>query len=118
LPAKDGQLSRQWVPRAIAERRKVGFDSPINQWFEGEPRRFLARFLLREDVAYLGLRDGDAVPGLVQDAGTTHSSSGASWPPKAGPASTPRMVSPTARLIGWRIVAASPAASAGLPTPR
>src|SRR5262249_20771371 len=37
-------VARKWLPRAIVEREKVGFDSPIGQWAKEELRDFLERF--------------------------------------------------------------------------
>jgi asparagine synthase (glutamine-hydrolysing) len=58
-------VARQWLPTEITERRKVGFDSPVGQWFKGELREFLLRFLSRENVAASGLLDPDAVTALI-----------------------------------------------------
>ncbi len=48
-------VARQWLPRAIVERRKVGFDSPVGQWFKDELREFVLRFLSREHIERSGL---------------------------------------------------------------
>lgn len=60
-------VAQQWIPREIAERRKVGFDSPIGQWFKGELREFLTAFLSRDNVARSGLLDADRVQELIAD---------------------------------------------------
>ncbi len=61
------EIARQWIPREIAERPKVGFDSPIGQWLKGELREFLTCFLSREHVARSGLLDGGAVQRVIGD---------------------------------------------------
>ena len=58
-------VARQWLPAEITERRKVGFDSPVGQWFKGELREFLRTFLSRENVERSGLLDPDHVSALV-----------------------------------------------------
>ena len=35
-------IAGQWLPQSIIERRKVGFDSPVGQWFKDELREFNA----------------------------------------------------------------------------
>jgi asparagine synthase (glutamine-hydrolysing) len=50
-------IAPRWIPRDIAERRKIGFDSPIGQWFKAELRPFLTGFLARDHVARSGLLD-------------------------------------------------------------
>lgn len=60
-------IARQWLPTEITERRKVGFDSPVGQWFKGELKEFLLSFLSRENVKRSGLLDPDAVTALVGD---------------------------------------------------
>jgi asparagine synthase (glutamine-hydrolysing) len=61
------ELARQWIPTDIAERRKVGFDSPIGQWFKGELREFLLGFLSRENVRRTGLLDEKKVEEMLWD---------------------------------------------------
>jgi len=56
---------RQWLPRAITERRKVGFDSPIGQWFKDELRPFLNEFLSAANLRQSGLLNPAAVHTLV-----------------------------------------------------
>jgi asparagine synthase (glutamine-hydrolysing) len=58
-------VATRWIPREIAERRKVGFDSPIGQWFKDELRPFLKSFLSPEQVQRSGLLDPGAVQRLV-----------------------------------------------------
>ena len=57
----------RWLPRDVVERPKVGFDSPIGQWFKDELRPFLTRFLSKEHVERSGLLDPAAVQGLIAD---------------------------------------------------
>jgi asparagine synthase (glutamine-hydrolysing) len=61
------QVARRWIPREIAERPKVGFDSPIGQWFKDQLRPFLDRFLSVEHVGRSGLLDPAAVKRLIGD---------------------------------------------------
>lgn len=58
-------VSRRWLPEQIVERKKVGFDSPIGQWFKGELRGFLTSFLSEEQVRRSGLLNPAAVQQLV-----------------------------------------------------
>jgi asparagine synthase (glutamine-hydrolysing) len=58
-------VAKSWVPAEIIERPKVGFDSPIGQWFKDELRPFLVQFLSREEVRRTGLLDPAAVERLV-----------------------------------------------------
>ena len=61
------EIARRWIPRGIAERRKVGFDSPIGQWFKEELRGFLLQFLSREHVDRSGLLNGGKVQEIIGD---------------------------------------------------
>lgn len=58
-------VARRWLPAEITERRKVGFDSPVGEWFKGELKGFLVDFLSPENVRRSGLLDPDAVTRLV-----------------------------------------------------
>ena len=60
-------VARQWLPRAIVERRKVGFDSPVEQWFKDELREFLLRFLSRKHVERSGLLSYAGVQRVIGD---------------------------------------------------
>jgi asparagine synthase (glutamine-hydrolysing) len=60
-------VARQWLPKEITERRKVGFDSPVGRWFKGELKEFLLSFLSRENVKRSGLLDPDSVTTLIGD---------------------------------------------------
>lgn len=59
--------ARRYLPRAVVERRKVGFDSPIGQWFKTELRDFLLGFLSPLEVARTGLLVPAAVERLVHE---------------------------------------------------
>ena len=48
-------VARRWLPHGIVERRKVGFDSPVGQWFKDELREFMLRFLSRDHIEQSGL---------------------------------------------------------------
>ncbi|HVY60580.1 MAG TPA: asparagine synthase (glutamine-hydrolyzing), partial [Planctomycetota bacterium] len=61
------RASRRWMPEAIARRKKVGFDSPIGEWFKGELREFLTSFLSRENIERSGLLRPDGVAQLLED---------------------------------------------------
>ena len=60
-------VSRRWIDPSIAERKKVGFDSPVGQWFKEDLRGFLTEFMSREQIARTGLLDPDAVQRLMAD---------------------------------------------------
>lgn len=60
-------IATQWVPKDIAERKKVGFDSPIGQWIKDQLRGFICAFLSREQIAVTGLFNPDAVQELLAD---------------------------------------------------
>ncbi|MEX2222746.1 MAG: asparagine synthase (glutamine-hydrolyzing) [Candidatus Rokuibacteriota bacterium] len=60
-------VAARWLPRAIVERQKVGFDSPVGQWFKDELRPFLTGFLSTEHVERSGLLDGRAVQRIIGD---------------------------------------------------
>jgi asparagine synthase (glutamine-hydrolysing) len=60
-------VARQWLPKAITDRKKVGFDSPVGQWFKDELRPFLATFLAPQEVARSGLLDPAAVQQVIND---------------------------------------------------
>jgi asparagine synthase (glutamine-hydrolysing) len=60
-------VARRWVRPSIVERKKVGFDSPVGQWFKGELRPFLEAFMAPAEIARTGLLDGQAVQQLVQE---------------------------------------------------
>ncbi len=61
------EVSRRWVDPAIAERKKVGFDSPVGQWFKDELRPFLTSFMAPDQLTRSGLLDAGAVQRLMAD---------------------------------------------------
>lgn len=60
-------VARSWIPSDISERSKVGFDSPIGQWFKDELRVFLTTFLARDEVARSGLLNPASVEALIAE---------------------------------------------------
>ena len=60
-------IATQWIPKDIAERKKVGFDSPIGQWIKDELRGFMGSYLSREQIGITGLFNPDAVQHLLAD---------------------------------------------------
>ena len=61
------QVSRRWIDPKIAERKKVGFDSPVGQWFKDELRPFLTSFMAPDQLKRSGLLDPAAVQRLMAD---------------------------------------------------
>jgi asparagine synthase (glutamine-hydrolysing) len=59
------RVAARWIDPAIAERKKVGFDSPVGEWFKGELKPFLATFMARDQIARTGLLDPAAVERLI-----------------------------------------------------
>ncbi|MEE9293575.1 MAG: asparagine synthase (glutamine-hydrolyzing) [Phycisphaerae bacterium] len=60
-------VARQWIPRSIAERPKVGFDSPIGEWIKSELRQFMVEFLSRENIERSGLLNYEGVQQVLGD---------------------------------------------------
>ncbi|GJM24577.1 MAG: asparagine synthetase B [Phycisphaerae bacterium] len=60
-------VAAQWIDKDIAERKKVGFDSPIGQWFKGELQEFVTRFLSTEHVTRTGILNPQGVAQMVGD---------------------------------------------------
>ena len=60
-------VSGQWLPQNIIHRKKVGFDSPIGQWFKDELKDFLTSFLSQEQVRRSGLLNPEAVQRMIGD---------------------------------------------------
>lgn len=60
-------VAAQWIDKEIAERKKVGFDSPIGQWFKGELQEFVTRFLSKEHVSQTGILNPQGVSQMVSD---------------------------------------------------
>jgi asparagine synthase (glutamine-hydrolysing) len=61
------EVAAKWIPRDIIDRKKVGFDSPIGQWFKDELRPFLQSFLSREQVRQSGILNPEKVQEIVGD---------------------------------------------------
>lgn len=61
------EVAGKWLPSDIVDRKKVGFDSPIGQWFKTELRPFLTTFLSKDNINKTGILDGDAVQTLVAE---------------------------------------------------
>jgi asparagine synthase (glutamine-hydrolysing) len=61
------EIAKEWIPHSIAERKKVGFDSPIGQWFKGELRDFLQIFLSKEHLKKSGVFDPGNVQSLIAE---------------------------------------------------
>ena len=59
--------SRRWIDPAIAERKKVGFDSPVGQWFKDDLREFLVTFMAPAELERSGLLDAAAVQTMIAD---------------------------------------------------
>ena len=55
------RVAARWIPKDIAEREKVGFDSPIGQWIKDELREFVLGFLSRDQIRRSGLLDPEGV---------------------------------------------------------
>jgi asparagine synthase (glutamine-hydrolysing) len=61
------EVARAWIPSDIVDRPKVGFDSPLGQWFKDELRVFLTTFLARDEVTRSGLLNPDSVQTLIEE---------------------------------------------------
>jgi asparagine synthase (glutamine-hydrolysing) len=61
------EASRRWIDPAIAERKKVGFDSPVGQWFKEELREFLVAFMAPGELDRSGLLNATAVQTMIAD---------------------------------------------------
>lgn len=61
------EVAAKWIPRDIIDRKKVGFDSPIGQWFKDELRPFLQSFLSREQVRQTGILNPEKVQQIIGD---------------------------------------------------
>ncbi|MCH7885836.1 MAG: asparagine synthase (glutamine-hydrolyzing) [Planctomycetes bacterium] len=61
------QIATRWIPKEIAERKKVGFDSPIGLWARQQLREFISNFLSPEHVKQSGLLDPQAVRAVLAD---------------------------------------------------
>ena len=61
------EVAAKWIPRDIIDRKKVGFDSPIGQWFKDELRPFLQSFLSRDQVRKSGILNPEKVQEIIGD---------------------------------------------------
>lgn len=61
------EVAKQWLPHNIVERKKVGFDSPIGQWFKTDLRNFLNTFLAEEQIKKSGLLNPAGVQTVIND---------------------------------------------------
>ena len=61
------EVAREWIPKEIAERKKVGFDSPVGQWFKQDLREFIVQFLAPEQLKQSGLLDPHGVQTVLGD---------------------------------------------------
>ncbi len=59
------EVARRWLPSDIVDRPKVGFDSPIGQWFKEDLQPFIRSFLSPEQLRRSRLLDGQAVQRLM-----------------------------------------------------
>jgi asparagine synthase (glutamine-hydrolysing) len=60
-------VAKRYLPDNIVNRRKVGFDSPIGQWFKDELRPFITSFLAPQQIEQSGLLDPDTVQAMLVD---------------------------------------------------
>ncbi len=58
---------KQWIPKEIANRKKVGFESPIGAWIKTQLRGFVNEFLSREHIEKSGLLNYDGVASVLAD---------------------------------------------------
>jgi len=61
------EVAKQWLPYNIIERKKVGFDSPIGQWFKTDLRNFLHSFLAEKQIKKSGLLNPVGVQTVIQE---------------------------------------------------
>jgi asparagine synthase (glutamine-hydrolysing) len=59
-------VARRWLPSDIVDRPKVGFDSPIGQWFKDELRPFICGFLSPTQLRQSKLLDAEAVQQMIE----------------------------------------------------
>ncbi|MCR9278941.1 MAG: asparagine synthase (glutamine-hydrolyzing) [Pseudomonadaceae bacterium] len=61
------EIALDYLPADIVHRKKVGFDSPIGQWFKTELRPFLDSFLSEAQVNETGFLSGAGVANMMSD---------------------------------------------------
>jgi len=58
-------VAQKHLPQKIIHRKKVGFDSPIGEWFKTELSGFLKNFLAAKEIDRTGILNPQAVRDLV-----------------------------------------------------
>ncbi len=61
------EIAQQWIPKQIANRKKVGFESPIGQWIKNQLRGFVCEFLSKENIERSGLLSYEGVSSVLGD---------------------------------------------------
>jgi asparagine synthase (glutamine-hydrolysing) len=61
------EVAKKWIPEDIVNRKKVGFDSPIGQWFRDELKSFVKEFLSPYNINKTGLLDPVGVQIVIED---------------------------------------------------
>jgi asparagine synthase (glutamine-hydrolysing) len=61
------RLARQWLPREIVDRPKVGFTVPLSPWFRGPLRELCADTLLSPTCLARGYYQPEALRAVVED---------------------------------------------------
>jgi asparagine synthase (glutamine-hydrolysing) len=61
------EVARRWLPADIVNRKKVGFDSPIGQWFKEDLQSFIRAFLSPDQLRQSKLLNADAVQRHISD---------------------------------------------------
>jgi asparagine synthase (glutamine-hydrolysing) len=61
------RLARQWLPREVVDRRKVGFTVPLSPWFRGPLRELVADTLLSPTCLGRGYYQPEALRAIVTD---------------------------------------------------
>lgn len=59
------KIAEDYLPKDIIYRKKVGFDSPIGQWFKTDLSALTARFLSSKQISQSGLLNPTAVQSLL-----------------------------------------------------
>ena len=59
------KVAERYLPKEIIYRSKVGFDSPIGQWFKTDLSEFTANFLSPKNIEKTGLLNPAAVQSLL-----------------------------------------------------
>lgn len=56
-----------WVPSEIIQRRKIGFETPVDQWFSGELRNYIGDQLLATDSACRQYFEPKTIESIISD---------------------------------------------------